>query len=242
VTVKRLAVVALTLALGFAVTGVAVAEGPTLAGSVGPGYSISLRDAAGIPVTSLAAGPVTFDVDDKSEEHNFHLVGPGVDVSTAVEEVARRSLAATLADGTYRFFCDPHPTRMRGQFVVGTGGSSGGSGGTGGTGGTGGSTSQPPTAPVGATLVLTSGPGFTISLKTRAGKKVTRLRPGRYTILVRDRSGIHNAHILGAGVNRRTPVPGTATQTWRVVLKKGTLTFQCDPHASSMRGRVVVAT
>jgi plastocyanin len=239
--VKRLAV-GLTLAALVAVAGAAAAEAPVLSGSVGPGFNISLRDAAGNAVTSHAAGPVTIDVDDKSEEHNFHLVGPGVDVSTSVEEITRASLAATLSDGTYRFFCDPHPTRMRGQFVVGAGGSGGGSGGTGGTGGTGGgSTTKPPTAPVGATLVLTSGPGFTISLKTRAGKKVVRLKPGRYTILVRDRSSAHNAHLLGAGVNRRTAVAGTATQTWKVVLKKGKLVFQCDPHKTSMRGTVVVA-
>jgi plastocyanin len=238
--VKRLAV-GLVLVSALGLTGVAVAEGPVLSGSVGPGYSISLRDASGSPVTSLAAGPVTIDVDDKSEEHNFHLVGPGVDVSTSVEEIARKSLAATLADGTYRFFCDPHPTRMRGQFTVGAGGSGGGTGGTGGTGGGGGSTAKPPSAPVGATLLLTSGPGFTISLKTRAGKKVTRLRPGRYTLVVRDRSAAHNAHISGAGVNRRTSVPAVVTQTWRVVLKKGTLVFVCDPHRSSMRGSVVVA-
>jgi plastocyanin len=237
--VKRLAV-GLALVIGLALTGVAVAEGPVLTGSVGPGFNISLQDAAGNAVTTATAGPVTIDVDDKSDEHNFHLVGPGVDVSTSVEEIARASLAATLADGTYRFFCDPHPTRMRGQFVVGAG-ESGSGGGTGGTGGTGGSTTKPPTAPVGSTLLLTSGPGFTISLKTRAGKKVTRLKPGRYTILVRDRSSAHNAHLLGAGVNRKTAVAGTATQTWKVVLKKGTLVFQCDPHKSSMRGTVVVS-
>lgn len=235
---KRLAV-GLALVVGLSLTGVAVAEGPVLSGSVGPGFNISLRDAAGNPVTTATAGPVTIDVDDKSEEHNFHLVGPGVDVSTSVEEIGLKSLSATLADGTYTFLCDPHPTRMRGRFTVGAGGTGGG--GTGGTGGTGGSTTKPPTAPVGSTLLLTSGPGFTISLKTRAGKKVTRLRPGRYTILVRDRSSAHNAHLLGAGVNRKTAVPGTATQTWKVVLKKGTLVFQCDPHKTSMRGTVVVS-
>jgi plastocyanin len=88
--------------------------------------------------------------------------------------------------------------------------------------------------------VLTTGPGFTITLRTTAGKKVTRLRPGAYTVLVRDRAASHNARLRGAGTSRATTVPFVGTKTWKVVLKKGTLTFVCDPHASSMRGSVVV--
>jgi hypothetical protein len=94
---------------------------------------------------------------------------------------------------------------------------------------------------VGSTLILTSGPGLTISLKTKAGKKVTRLKPGRYTIVARDRSGAHSAHILGAGVNKKTTIPATGTQTWKVVLKNGTLVYRCDAHPTTMRGTVKVA-
>jgi plastocyanin len=235
-------VVAAVLFGALAATGIAVAESPVLSGTVGPGFTISLRDASGQPVSSASPGPVTIEVDDRSDEHNFHLTGPGVDVTTSVEEIGRASFSLTLADGVYRFICDPHATRMRGQFTVGSGGSAGGdSTGVGGAGGTGGTTTTLPSAPVGSTLVLTSGPGFTIGLKTKSGKRVTRLKPGRYTILVRDRSAAHNAHVLGAGVNRKTSVPGTATQTWKVVLKKGTLVYQCDPHKASMRGTVRIA-
>ncbi len=98
-----------------------------------------------------------------------------------------------------------------------------------------------PTAPVGATLLLTSGPAQTITFRTRAGKRVTRLKPGRYTIRVRDRSDFHNAHLLGAGVNRKTSVARLETKTWTVVLRKGTLVYQCDPHKTFMRGTVKVA-
>jgi plastocyanin len=215
----------------------ALADNPPLKGKVGPGFTISLRDAAGNPVPPLQAGPITIDVDDLSDEHNFHLTGPGVDVTTEVEEIGAKTFNLSLQDGIYKFICDPHASSMRGQFTVGAGGGGGDTGG----GGTGGTTTPPPSAPVGSTLILTSGPGFTISLKTKAGKKVTRLKPGRYTIVARDRSGIHNAHILGAGVNKKTPVPGTTTQTWKVVLKKGTLVYQCDPHKQTMRGVVKVA-
>ncbi len=227
-------------ALGLVVAGVALADGETLKGKVGPGFSITITDTAGNPVTSLQPGAVTLEVNDLSEEHNFHLTGPGVDITTEVEEVGIRTFPLTLVDGVYKLICDPHATVMRKQLTVGTGGSGGGGTGGGGTGG-GGTTTTPPSAPVGSTLILTSGPGFTISLKTKAGKKVTRLKPGRYTIVARDKSGIHNAHILGAGVNKKTAVPGTTTKTWKVVLKNGTLVYQCDPHKGTMRGTVKVA-
>ena len=196
-----------------------------LSGSVGPGFNISLRDAAGAVVSNPAPGPYAIEVDDKSDEHNFHLYGPGVDVSTTVEAIEQKSFQVTLADGVYRFICDAHPTRMRGQLhrrrrrperrrhrrQAGTGGTI--------------------TKPLRACR-LDARPHerarFVVTLKTKAGKRVTRLKPGRYTILVRDRSSAHNAHLLGAGVNRKTSVAGTATQTWKVVLKKGTLVFQCD--------------
>ena len=162
-----------------------------------------------------------------------------MDITTEVDEVGKRTFPLRLVDGVYKLNCDPHATVMKKQFTVGTGGSGGGSTGGGGTGG--GTTTTPPSAPVGSTLLLTNGPGFTISLKTKAGKKVTRLKPGRYTIVARDKSGIYNAHLLGAGVNKKTAVPGTTTQTWKVVLKDGTLVYQCDPHKATMRGTVKVA-
>src|SRR5688500_292300 len=53
--------------------------GTTLNGSVGPGFDISLDGTDG-----LTAGSYTLVVDDQSSAHNFHLTGPGVDVSTDV--------------------------------------------------------------------------------------------------------------------------------------------------------------
>src|SRR5512133_1430879 len=38
----------------------------------------------------------------------------------------------------------------------------------------------------------TIGPGYTISLKNAAGKRVKSLRHGKYTFIVRDKAGIHN--------------------------------------------------
>jgi plastocyanin len=80
------------------------------------------------------------------------------------------------------------------------------------------------------------GPGFTISLK-KAGKKVTTLKPGRYTFVVADKSPIHDFHLSGPGVERvLTGVEYTGTKRVTVTLKKGTYRFVCDPHSGAMQG------
>jgi plastocyanin len=84
-------------------------------------------------------------------------------------------------------------------------------------------------------LVATVGPGFNISL-TKAGKKVTTLPHGSYTIVVNDKSNIHNFRLKGAGLNKATSVVAKGTFTWKVTLKAGTYKFVCDPHAGLMKG------
>jgi plastocyanin len=85
------------------------------------------------------------------------------------------------------------------------------------------------------TLSGTVGPGFTITLK-KSGSKVTRLRHGTYKIRISDRSNIHDFHLTGPGVNKKTSVSGTGTTTWTVRLRRGTYRYVCDPHASQMKG------
>jgi plastocyanin len=87
----------------------------------------------------------------------------------------------------------------------------------------------------GTTLNGTVGPGFTITL-TQGGKKVTKLKAGKYTIVVNDKASIHDFHLTGPGVNKTTSVSGMGKQTWKLTLKKGTYKFVCDPHASFMKG------
>jgi plastocyanin len=80
------------------------------------------------------------------------------------------------------------------------------------------------------------GPGFTIEVKM-GNKDLKTLKAGTYSIKVQDKGTIHNFHLKGPGVNKSTSVPGTGTQTWKVTFKKGTYTYQCDPHASTgMKG------
>jgi plastocyanin len=86
-------------------------------------------------------------------------------------------------------------------------------------------------------LVGETGPGFTIEVKTAAGKDVKSLKAGTYVLKVEDKSSIHNFHLIGPGVNKSTSVGGTGEKTWKVTLKPGKYTYQCDIHASQgMKG------
>ncbi|HWH06461.1 MAG TPA: plastocyanin/azurin family copper-binding protein [Gaiellaceae bacterium] len=95
-------------------TADSAAEGDTLHASVGPGFTISVAGG-----NRVEAGTYTLVVDDRSDEHNFHLTGPGVNVSTGVEEVGERSFEVTLEPGEYTFLCDPHAESMNGTLRVG---------------------------------------------------------------------------------------------------------------------------
>ena len=98
-------------------------------------------------------------------------------------------------------------------------------------------------APTGAAttkLVATVGPGPTITL-TKAGKKVSTLKPGKYSITVNDKATSHNFHLTGSGVNKLTTVAFKGTKSWTVTLRKGTYKYVCDPHKTFMKGSFRVA-
>ena len=89
-------------------------------------------------------------------------------------------------------------------------------------------------------LVGEVGPGFSIEV-TMSGKDVKTLKAGTYTIKVEDKATIHDFHLKGPGVNKSTTVAFQGEQTWKVTLKKGTYTYQCDPHAAmGMKGTIKV--
>ena len=99
-----------------------------------------------------------------------------------------------------------------------------------------------PSAGAKTLLTGTVGPGFTITLKNTAGKRVTKLKPGVYAITVVDRSSIHDFHLKGPGVNKViTSVAFVGTKTVPVILKAGKYTYLCDPHPSLMRGTFTVS-
>ena len=90
------------------------------------------------------------------------------------------------------------------------------------------------------TLNGTVGPGFTITLK-QGSAKVSKLKAGSYKFVISDKSSIHNFHLKGPGIDKKTSVGGTGTTTWTVKLKAGKYTYVCDPHASFMKGSFTVS-
>ena len=85
-------------------------------GTVGPGFTITLT-LGGKKVTKLKAGRYRFVIDDRAAIHDFHLSGPGLNrILTTVDFMGTRSVLLTLRKGTYRYFCDPHASFMKGAF------------------------------------------------------------------------------------------------------------------------------
>ena len=212
--------VALAAAVAVAVLGAAGgagAQGQTLTGVVGPGFTIRLTDSTGAAVKHLDPGTYTIQVQDLSPEHNFHLTGPGVDQATDVETTGTVTWTVTFTDGSYHFQCDPHQTTMFGNFTVGN-------------------TPPPaPKPPVAKPVQLTGsvGPGKRIAL-TRAGAKlrVASIKAGAVVIRVSDRSATDNFHLIGPGVNRATTRLGKTTAAWRVKLKRGLYASRSDATPS----------
>ena len=84
------------------------------------------------------------------------------------------------------------------------------------------------------TLTGTVGPGFTITMNKKT------VKAGTYAITIHDLASIHDFHLTGPGIDKKTSVPGTGTTKWTVKLKKGTYHFVCDPHRTIMHGVLAV--
>ena len=197
---------------------VASADNPRLVATVGTGdaFVITLRDANGNPVTHLDPGAYDIAVRDVSEQHNFHLRGPGVDRATALEAVETVTWTVTLTDGTYTYQCDPHASVMHGSFTVGN-------------------VPPPPTA---VALSGSVGPRRTISVRDAYGKLKT-LPAGPVVLTVSDRTKLDNFHLTGAGVNRKTGVAFRGKATWKLTLRPGRYTYRSDKH-KTLRGSFTV--
>jgi plastocyanin len=96
----------------------AAVAGKRLIGTVGPGFSIALKTPSGAAVRTLRAGTYIVVVRDRSDEHNFHLRGRGVDKATTVGDATTKTWRIKFAAGTYTYVCDPHASSMRGSLRV----------------------------------------------------------------------------------------------------------------------------
>lgn len=108
---KRTIAVLLALVIGAIAALPVLAATPKITGTVGPGFTISMKK-------PTKAGTYTLVVSDKSSIHNFHLKGKGVNVKTSVPATGSKTFKITLAKGKYTFLCDPHPTSMKGSFTI----------------------------------------------------------------------------------------------------------------------------
>ena len=99
--------------------GSAQAAVSVLSGSVGPDFTISLKDGKGKPVKALKSGRYTISIRDRASIHDFRLSGPGFDkVITTIGFVGSKRITVTLRKGTYTYVCDPHAGIMHGSFKV----------------------------------------------------------------------------------------------------------------------------
>jgi plastocyanin len=116
-TIAAAAVAAVALALTGGASSMAL---PKLYGTVGPGFTISLKQGVSrTPVRTLKAGMYTFVIADKASIHNFQIEGPGLDRAiTTVAFKGAKTVTIRLRHGRYKFYCAPHESSMFGFIRV----------------------------------------------------------------------------------------------------------------------------
>ncbi|MBA2357554.1 MAG: hypothetical protein H0V84_03895 [Actinobacteria bacterium] len=118
--IRRFLLVAAIATSALVVAGqIGAMSAPKLNGTVGPGFTISLKDSTGKKVTRLKPGKYTFAINDKSAIHDFNLEKGSIHKKlTGVRFKGKKNVTVTLATGTWKFYCDPHETSMMGTFKV----------------------------------------------------------------------------------------------------------------------------
>ncbi len=120
----RIAVVAAVVTLGSAGAAMAFSSAatPTLNGTVGPGFTISLKDSKGKKVKTLKAGSYKFVITDKADIHTFDVKqtsgGKFHKEITSAGFTGKKTVTIKLSKGKWRFYCNVHPTEMFGNFTV----------------------------------------------------------------------------------------------------------------------------
>jgi plastocyanin len=120
---KRIALVLLATGLAAAMYLVsAQASTPKLIGTVGPGYTVTLKKGA-TKVKTLKAGKYTFVITDKASIHNFTIErekgGPKIEKTlTGTSFQGKKTVTVTLKTGSWKFYCSIHEPQMFGFFKV----------------------------------------------------------------------------------------------------------------------------
>ena len=91
---------------------------PKVTGTVGPGFTISLKQ-NGKVVKTLKAGMYTLVVTDKASIHNFQIEGKGLDKAvTTPGFVGTKTVTVRLRAGKVKYYCAPHESSMFGFVKV----------------------------------------------------------------------------------------------------------------------------
>jgi plastocyanin len=120
---KRIALVLLVTGLAAAMFLVsAQASTPRLVGTVGPGYTITLKKGTA-KVKTLKAGKYTFVITDKASIHNFTVErekgGPKIEKTlTGTTFQGKKTVTMTLKKGSWKYYCSNHESQMFGFFKV----------------------------------------------------------------------------------------------------------------------------
>ena len=94
---------------------------PKLQGTVGPGFTISLKS-HGAKVKTLKAGAYMFVVTDKVSIHNFVIEresgGKFEKALTTIPFTGTKTVTVTLGKGKWKYYCKAHEPTMFGFFTV----------------------------------------------------------------------------------------------------------------------------
>ena len=95
------------------------AAAPVLNGTVGPGFTITLKQ-HGKLVKTVKAGTYKLVIADKAAIHAFSLDGPHGFARdfTTVPFVGTKTVTLRLRAGKYKYYCPPHEPTMFGRFTV----------------------------------------------------------------------------------------------------------------------------
>ena len=121
----RPALAAITVAgVALAIAGAAFSHPdstPTLIGTTGPGFHITLKTTSGKLVKTLArSGMYKFVIHDKSKIHGFSLDGPHgfAHDFTKIPFVGTKTSTIMLKAGKYKYYCPNHESIMFAHFTV----------------------------------------------------------------------------------------------------------------------------
>jgi len=112
-----LLITAVTVAILVAGASARQSATPVLTGTVGPGFTITLKQGTKA-VKTLKAGTYKFVIHDKSSLHGWSLDGPhgfAKDISP-VPGTGTKTVTLKLKAGGYKFYCPAHEPTMFGRF------------------------------------------------------------------------------------------------------------------------------